>query len=121
QLHWPALRQTGDWIQAHPEQVPPSARIMTWFPWELRVVSDRATILMPRNYRLQRIEEVMSQYQVRHVLWGSFEPPPFAQINPESWSRELEGLRIALGLTDSRELFRSAGEPFFPVRLYRLR
>ena len=22
QLHWPALRQAGDWIQAHPDQVP---------------------------------------------------------------------------------------------------
>ena len=49
---------------------------MTWFPWELRVASDRTTILMPRNYSARRIEEVIRQYKVTHVLWGSFEPPP---------------------------------------------
>ncbi len=121
QLHWPALRQAGEWAQAHPEQVPAQARIMTWFPWELRVTSDRATVLMPRNYRLRRIEEVIQQYQVTHILWGSFEPPPYFEINPESWSRELEQLKTALGLTESRELFQSSRDTFFPVRLYRLR
>jgi 4-amino-4-deoxy-L-arabinose transferase-like glycosyltransferase len=121
QLHWPALRQAGEWIQAHPEQVPADARIMTWFPWELRVNSERATVLMPRNFRLRRIDEVLKQYQVTHILWGSFEPPPVGEIDPEPWSRELERLRTALGLTDSREVFRSTGEAFFPVRLYRLR
>ena len=49
QLHWPALSEAGEWIQAHPDRVSPEARIMTWFPWELRVTSDRTTILMPRN------------------------------------------------------------------------
>jgi 4-amino-4-deoxy-L-arabinose transferase-like glycosyltransferase len=121
QLHWPALRQAGEWVQAHPEQVPAQARIMTWFPWELRVTSDRITVLMPRSYRLRRIEEVIQQYQVTHFLWGSFEPPPYFEINPESWSRELEQLRSALGLHDSRQLFRSTPDNFFPVRLYRLR
>jgi len=121
QLHWPALRQAGEWAQAHPEQVPAQARIMTWFPWELRVTSDRATVLMPRNYRLRRIEEVIRQYQITHILWGSFEPPPYFEINPESWSGELEQLRTALGLNESRELFRSSRDTFFPVRLYRLR
>jgi hypothetical protein len=94
---------------------------MTWFPWELRVASERTTVLFPRNYHPRRIEEVLSQFQVTHILWGSFEPPPSADINPENWSHDLEQLRTALGLTDSRELFRSAGEPFFPVRLYRAR
>jgi 4-amino-4-deoxy-L-arabinose transferase-like glycosyltransferase len=121
QLHWPAIRDAGEWIQAHPQQVPVQARIMTWFPWELRVTSERTTILMPRNYRFRRIEEVLQQYQVTHLLWGSFEPPPAGEIDPEPWSGELEKLRTALGLTDSRELFRSSGEAFFPVRLYRLR
>ncbi len=121
QLHWPAIRQAGEWVRAHPEQVPAEARIMTWFPWELRVTSDRATVLFPRNYRLRRIDEVLKQYQVTHILWGSFEPPPFSEIDPEAWSRELERLRTALNLTDSRELFRSTGDVFFPVRLYRLR
>src|SRR5262249_6414862 len=37
QLHWPALRAAGEWIQANPRVVSPQARIMTWFPWELRV------------------------------------------------------------------------------------
>ncbi len=50
QLHWPALIEAGEWIAAHPDRVSPKARIMTWFPWELRVTSDRTTILMPRNY-----------------------------------------------------------------------
>ena len=25
-----------------------------------------------------------------HFLWGSFEPPPYYEINPESWALELE-------------------------------
>ena len=50
--------------------------VMTWFPWELRIASDRTTILLPRNYSARRIEEVIRQYRVTHVLWGSFEPPP---------------------------------------------
>ena len=49
QLHWPALCQAGDYIQAHPEQIPRDARIMRGFPGELRVTSDRTMILMPRN------------------------------------------------------------------------
>ena len=49
---------------------------MTWFPWELRVTSDRTTVLMPRNYNPRRIQEVIAQYRVTHFLWGSFEPPP---------------------------------------------
>jgi Dolichyl-phosphate-mannose-protein mannosyltransferase len=120
QLHWPALRETGEWIQSHPEQVPGTARIMTWFPWELRVTSDRTTILMPRNYSPRRIREVIAQYGVTHFLWGSFEPPPYYEINPESWALELEQLRSAIGLTRERELYESSRISFFPVRLYRL-
>jgi 4-amino-4-deoxy-L-arabinose transferase-like glycosyltransferase len=121
QLHWPGLREAGDWIKAHPEQVPANARIMTWFPWELRITSDRTTILMPRSYQPRRINEVIRQYGVTHFLWGSFEPPPYHEINPESWSVELDQLRVAIGLTESRELYRSSRNTFFPVRLYRLR
>jgi hypothetical protein len=121
QLHWPAIREAGEWIQAHPEQVAPEARIMTWFPWELRVTSDRTAILMPRSYDPRRIREVIGQYGVTHFLWGSFEPPPYHEINPESWAQELEQLRVAIGLTESRELYRSSRRSFFPVRLYRLR
>jgi 4-amino-4-deoxy-L-arabinose transferase-like glycosyltransferase len=121
QLHWPAIREAGEWIQAHPEQVPPGARIMTWFPWELRVTSDRTTILMPRSYYPPRIREVIAHYGVTHFLWGSFEPPPYHEINPESWSLELDQLRVAIGLTEARELYRSSRGSFFPVRLYRLR
>jgi len=120
QLHWPALREAGLWVQAHPERVPPEGRIMTWFPWELRVTSDRTTILMPRNYSVKRIQEVIRKYGVTHFLWGSFEPPPYYEINPESWAIELEQLRIAIGLTESREVYRTSGDIFFPVRLYRL-
>ncbi len=120
QLHWSALREAGLWVQAHPEQVSPQARIMTWFPWELRVTSDRTTILMPRSYSVLRAREVIRQYGVTHFLWGSFEPPPYYEINPESWAVELEQLRAALGLNDSRELYRSSREVLFPVRLYRI-
>ena len=95
QLHWPAIREAGDWIQEHPDRVPPTARIMTWFPWELRVASDRTTVLMPRNYNPRRIEEVIRQYGVTHFLWGSFEPPPYDEINPESWATRLEQLRTS--------------------------
>jgi len=120
QLKWPALRTAGEWMQANPSRVSPQARIMTWFPWELRVTSDRATILMPRNYDPRRIQEVIEQYGVTHILWGSFEPPPYYEINPESWALELDRLKTVLGLTDAREVYRSSGELFFPVRLYRL-
>jgi hypothetical protein len=117
--HWPALCEAGEWIAAHPEQVPPKARIMTWFPWELRVTSDRWTILMPRNYSEQRIKEVIREYGVTHILWGSFEPPPYYEINPATWQFALETLRMALNLTDSREVYRTTGDLTFPVRLYR--
>ena len=121
QLHWPALSEAGEWIVAHPDRVSPKARIMTWFPWELRVTSDRTTILMPRNYSPGRIKEVMDQYKVTHILWGSFEPPPYYEINPESWAIELDKLRTSLGLTDGREVYRTSRDIFFPVRLYQVR
>ena len=79
-----ARRASGS--QAHPTWCLPTARIMTWFPWELRVTSDRTTVLMPRNYNPRRIQEVIRQYGVTHFLWGSFEPPPYYEINPESWA-----------------------------------
>jgi hypothetical protein len=120
QLHWPGLVETGEWIEAHPDRVPAHARIMTWFPWELRVTSDRTTVLMPRNFNPRRIKDVMAQYGVTHMLWGSFEPPPYFEINPESWALELDKLRTALGLTDGREVYRSSGDILFPVRLYRV-
>jgi hypothetical protein len=119
QLHWPALHEAGDWIRANPDQVPRDARIMTWFPWELRATSDRTTVLMPRNYSPARIREVMAQYRVTHILWGSFEPPP--DIDPETWGAYLEQLRAGLGLTRERDLYHSSRNVFFyPVRLYRL-
>jgi hypothetical protein len=120
QLHWPALLEAGEWIRANPDRVSPDARIMTWFPWELRVTSDRTTILMPRNYSPRRIQEVIRQYGVTHFLWGSFEPPPYFEINPESWAHELDQLRTATGLRAAREVYRSTRAMFFPVRLYRL-
>jgi hypothetical protein len=107
-------------MRAHPEQVPREARVMTWFPWELRVTSDRTTILMPRNYDPRRIKTVMNQYGVTHFLWGSFEPPPYYEINPERWALDLEQLRTAIGLTDAREVYRTARDRFFPLRLYRV-
>jgi hypothetical protein len=119
QLHWPALREAGDWIKAHPDVVPPDARIMTWFPWEIRVASDRPTVLLPRNYSAARIGEVVRQYGVTHILWGSFEPPE--HVDPESWGPYLEQVRTSLGLTANRELHRSPRELMYPVRLYRLR
>ena len=120
QVHWPGILEAGEWIRAHPDRVPPEARIMAWLPWELRVTSDRTTILMPRNYKTLRIQEVIRQYRVTHILWGSFEPPPFDEINPESWSDELDKLHTVLRLTEQREVYRTTSEIFFPVRLYRL-
>jgi hypothetical protein len=121
QVHWPGILEAGDWIRAHPDRVPPQARIMAWLPWELRVTSDRTTILMPRNYKTTRITEVIRQYGVTHILWGSFEPPPFNEINPESWSDELDKLHTILRLTDQKEVYRTTEEVFFPLRLYRLK
>ncbi|HEY2156362.1 MAG TPA: glycosyltransferase family 39 protein [Isosphaeraceae bacterium] len=118
QLHWPALRAAGDWIKAHPDQVPPDARVMTWFPWEFRQASGRTTVLMPRNFNPARIEQVARQYGVTHLLWGSFEPPP--NVDPESFGPFLSGVRTSLGLTDGREIYRSPRGLAFGVRLYRL-
>ena len=119
QLHWPALQDAGDWIKQHPREVPAEARVMTWFPWELRVVADRTTVLLPRNYSGARIEQVIRQYGVTHVLWGSFEPPP--HLDPETWGPYLEQTRKRLELTDARELYRSPPGLPYPVRLYRVR
>lgn len=119
QLHWPALREAGDWVKQHPEAVPPDARVMTWFPWEFRVASGRTTVLLPRNYSLPRIDEVARQYGVTHVVWGSFEPPP--HVEPETWGPYLEGVRAGLGLTDAKLLHRSPRGLLYPVRVYRLR
>ncbi len=119
QLHWPALREAGDWVKAHPDEVPPKARILTWFPWEIRVASDRTTVLFPRNYSLARVNEVIRQYGVTHVLWGSFEPPP--DVDPEVWGPYLERLRLGAGLIDSREIHASPRRLLYPVRLYKVR
>jgi hypothetical protein len=121
QLHWPALRAAGDWVRAHPERVPEGARIVTWFPWEFRVASDRTTILMPRSYQLKRLTDVIDQYRATHVLWGSFEPPP--NVDPEAFGPYLDRLRRSAGLSDAREIYRSPNDlpvPYYSVRLYRL-
>jgi hypothetical protein len=123
QLHWPALREAGDWVKAHPDLVPPEARIMTWFPWEFRLSGQRTTILLPRSlslsrYEIDRIEETIRQYGVTHVLWGSFESPP--NIDPESYGPSIDQLRVTVGLVDRLEVFRSSKALPFPVRLYRL-
>lgn len=118
QLHWPALRAAGDWMKAHPEAVPPDARVMAWFPWEVRLAGGRTTVLMPRSFQPGRIEEVIRQYRVTHILWGSFEPPP--NVDPEGFGPFLTGVRTALGLTDGREIYRSPRELPFGVRLYRI-
>jgi hypothetical protein len=122
QLHWPALRTAGDWVREHPEQVPPDARILTWFPWEFRLASQRATILMPRSYQASRLLDVIEQYKVTHVLWGSFEPPP--HVDPEAFGPYLEKLRLIAGLNDDHEIYRTPRDPkglgLYPVRLYRV-
>jgi hypothetical protein len=119
QLHWPALRAAGDWVRAHPAVVPADARIMTWFPWEFRLASQRTTVLLPRNYSASHIRRTIDRYRVTHVLWGSFEPPP--DVDPETWGPYLERLRLSLGLTGDREIYRSSPRVPYPVRLYRLR
>jgi 4-amino-4-deoxy-L-arabinose transferase-like glycosyltransferase len=119
QLHWPALRASGDWIKAHPDVVPPDARIMAWFPWEVRLATGRTTVLMPRNFDPKRIEDVIAQYGVTHVLWGSFETP--ANADPESFGPFLTYIRTSLRLTESREVYRSPGDLPFGVKLYRVR
>lgn len=119
QLHWPALADAGKFIQEHPEVVPPNARVMSWFPWEMRVTSNRITVLMPRNYDARRIQEVMDQYGVTHVVWGSFEIPQ--HVDPESFGPYLTSVKAALGLTESNRVYttpRGQGGAF-PVSIYR--
>jgi len=124
QLHWPALVDAGRWIQDHPKEVRPDSRILTWFPWELRVTSNRTTVLFPRaleggEYERRRIEETLAQYQVSHVLWGSFEFSP--ESNVEKLGGYLDALRTGVGLSDSNEQYRSGPTLAYPVRLYRVR
>ena len=123
QLHLPALRAAGDWIRQHPEAVPADARIMTWFPWELRLLSQRTTILMPRSFNARRNLETIGDgpfgYHVTHVLWGSFEPPP--HVDPQTFGPYLEIVRLQTGLTDDKQLYRSPPGMLFPVQLYQLR
>jgi hypothetical protein len=76
-------------------------------------------VLFPRNYSPKRVDEVVRQYGVTHVLWGSFEPPE--HVDPETWGRYLEGLRVNAGLTDARAIHASPRGLLYPVRLYRLR
>ncbi|HEU5117836.1 MAG TPA: hypothetical protein VFT74_14510, partial [Isosphaeraceae bacterium] len=123
QLHWPALVEAGDWVREHPTEVPETARILTWFPWELRVTSDRTTVLFPRSleagqYEVRRIEEVLRQYGVTHILWGSFEPAP--DSDPEWLGTYLKALRESLSLSESKEVYRSPETLRYPVRLDRL-
>jgi 4-amino-4-deoxy-L-arabinose transferase-like glycosyltransferase len=123
QLHWPALRKAGEWVREHPAEVPQDARIMTWFPWEFRIASQHTTVLLPRSLHPSHIRRTIDQYQPTHILWGSFEPPP--HIDPETYGPYLERLRISLGLTDDREIYRTPKTPgrpdYFPVRLFKLR
>lgn len=122
QTRLPALRAAGEWMRAHPDRVPTDARVVTWFPWEMRVLSDRSTILFPRaleagEYELKRLRETIQRYRATHVLWGSFEHGD--EGDPETFGPYLESLREVLGLTDARLLWKSTGLPH-PVRLYRL-
>jgi hypothetical protein len=121
QLHWPALAQAGEWVRSHPGAVPPRSRIMTWFPWEFRLASRRTTILMNRSLYGPHLRKTIADYDVTHVLWGSFEPPP--GVDPELWGPNLEAIRYRLGLVPSRELYRTpVTSPIgtYPVTLYRL-
>jgi hypothetical protein len=118
------LVEAGGWIREHPDAVPSDSRILTWFPWELRVTSDRTTVLFPRSlqagsYEFQRIQEVIREYGVTHVLWGSFEPMP--DSDPEQLGLYLQALRESLDLTDRRQIYESSPARRYPVRLYRLR
>ncbi len=123
QLHLPALRAAGEWVRQHPDAVAADARIMTWFPWELRLFSQRTTILMPRNFDARRNLETIGDgpfgYHVTHVLWGSFETPP--DVDPELFGPYLERVRIQTGLTDAKEIFHSAPGLLYPVRLFHIR
>ncbi len=74
----------------------------------------------PQSFRFfTRIDEVIRQYNVTHVLWGSFEPPE--HVDPETWGPYLEQSRALLGLTPDKELHRSPRDLPYPVRLYRVR
>lgn len=119
QLHWPGLVDAGKFIQEHPEIVTPDARIMSWFPWEMRVTSNRITVLMPRSYDARRIREVMDQYGVTHVVWGSFETPQ--HVDPESFGPYLTGVKAAIGLSESNEIYRTPRQTagLYPVTIHR--
>ncbi len=119
QLHWPALADAGRFVQENPGAVPADARIMSWFPWEMRVTSNRITVLMPRSFDARRIRDVMDQYGVTHVVWGSFETP--AHVDPETFGPYLTSVKAALGLTESNRVYASPkGIPgAYPVSIYR--
>jgi len=121
QLRWPALARAGDWVRAHPDAVPPDARIVTWFPWEFRLASRRTTILINRSLYPPHIERTIRDYEATHILWGSFEPP--SDIDPELWGASLSQIRSSLGLGPENAIYRSpviAPIGAYPVALYRV-
>ena len=119
QLHWPGLVDAGRFIQENPDKIPPDARVMSWFPWEMRVTSNRITVLMPRSYDARRIREVMDQYGVTHVVWGSFETPQ--HVDPETFGPYLTGVKNSIGLTSANEIYRTPREAagLYPVSIHR--
>ena len=119
QLHWPGLVDAGRFIEENPDQVPANARVMSWFPWEMRVTSNRITVLMPRSYDARRIREVMDQYGVTHVIWGSFETPQ--HVDPETFGPYLTGVKAGIGLSSANEIYRTPRESggMYPVSIYR--
>jgi len=119
QLHWPGLVDAGRFIEENPDQVPANARVMSWFPWEMRVTSNRITVLMPRSYDARRIREVMDQYGVTHVIWGSFETPQ--HVDPETFGPYLTGVKAGIGLSSANEIYRTPRESggMYPVSIHR--
>ena len=120
QLHWPELRASGDWVHSHPEEVPPDARILTWFPWEFRLASRRITVLMNRSLYPPHIRQTMARYGTTHVLWGSFDQPLGDDVEVAGFA--LTRIREALNLSPARLLYATpkANPPApYPVSLYR--
>lgn len=49
-------------------ELPPDAIVMAMHPWEVHMLSDRRTVLMPHNFVPKRLREEVETYGVTHLV-----------------------------------------------------
>ena len=52
-------------------ELPQDAVVMTYYPWELHMYSQRKAVLMPRNFDPKRLRQEANEYGVTHIVLES--------------------------------------------------